>query len=139
MPPDKPVRILLVDDSPSDRMLFRELLKEINPAYLFHSANDGVTAIMNLTASDVELPDMIFLDMQMPRMNGIETLAALKKYDHLKHIPVIMFSAGDVETYQHQAKELGVFYCLQKSIDLQENTREIKVIIDKIMVRSEQE
>jgi CheY-like chemotaxis protein len=137
IPVDKPVRILLVDDSHSDRMLFREILKEIDPALIFYSANDGVDAIMLLTEDGAELPDVIFLDVNMPRMNGIETLEAIKKYEHLKHIPVIMFSAGEIDSYQPKAKELGATYCLKKSIEMQQNIREIKVLIEKALVHSQ--
>jgi len=131
---DTPVRILLIDDSPSDRMLFREILKEIDSNFIFTSANDGITGIMQLTTPDAELPDMIFLDMNMPLINGIETLYAIKKYKYLEHIPVIMFSAGEMETYEGKAKELGASYCLRKSIDMQDNLREIKIIIERIVV-----
>jgi CheY-like chemotaxis protein len=131
-----PIRILLVDDSHSDRMLFREMLKEIDPAIKFFSANDGVTAIMQLTADNAELPDMIFLDMNMPRMNGVETLQAIKKYQFMEHVPVIMFSAGDMETYQPRAKELGAAYCLKKNMDMQHGVDKIRIIIEKVLVHA---
>jgi CheY-like chemotaxis protein len=139
MESDKSVRILLVDDSASDRMLFREILKEIDPALRFMSANDGVSAIMQLTEKNAGLPDIIFLDMHMPRMNGIETLEAIKKYDHLKDIPVIMFSAGELESYSVRAKELGANYCIKKSIEMQDNLREIKILIERIVVHKNYE
>ncbi len=133
---DKPVLILLVDDSHSDRVLFREMLKEIDPRIKLESADDGVTAIMKLTADHAEIPDMIFMDMKMPRMNGVETLQAIKKYHFLEHIPVVMYSAGEMEEYQARAKELGASYCLKKSMDMHQSTDEIRIIIEKILVHT---
>jgi CheY-like chemotaxis protein len=133
---DKPIRIFLVDDSHSDRMLFREMLREIDPSIIFTYAKDGVDAIMQLTQHDASLPDIIFLDVNMPRMNGVETLAAIKKYDNLKDIPVVMFSAGEMETYGNKAKELGANYCLKKSLEMLDNIREIKILIERIVVHS---
>lgn len=127
-------RILLVDDSHSDRVLFREMLKEINPRFKLLSAQDGITAIMQLTAENAEIPDMIFMDMKMPRMNGVETLKAIKNYDFLNHIPVVMYSTGEMEEYQPLAKKFGASYCLKKSMDMQQSVDEIRIIIEKILV-----
>lgn len=127
-------RILLVDDSHSDRVLFREMLKEINPRFKLLSAQDGITAIMQLTAENAEIPDMIFMDMKMPRMNGVETLKAIKNYDFLNHIPVVMYSTGELEEYQPLAKKFGASYCLKKSMDMQQSVDEIRIIIEKILV-----
>lgn len=126
--------ILFVEDSHSDRLLFREMMKEINPRIKVHMAEDGVTAIMQLTAEDAQIPDMIFLDVNMPRMNGVETLQAIKKYDFLQHIPVIMFSGGESDDYQPLARKLGASYCLKKSMDMQQGVDEIRIIVEKILV-----
>jgi CheY-like chemotaxis protein len=136
MPLDSPARVMLVDDSHADRVLFREMLKEIDPRIKLLFAEDGVTAIMHLIADNAELPDMIFLDMNMPRMNGIETLQAIKKYHFLAHIPVVMFSTAELEDYHLMAKKLGATYCLKKSMDMHQGVDEIRIIIEKIMVHN---
>jgi CheY-like chemotaxis protein len=63
----------------SDTFLFREVLAEVDPALQFLSASDGEEALQKLTALDASLPYLIFMDLNMPRMDGKECLAALKK------------------------------------------------------------
>lgn len=133
---NKPLRILIIDDSPSDRMLFREMLKEINEAFIFLSAKDGVSAITQLTADGAEIPDIIFLDFSMPLMNGIETLEAIKKHDHLQPVPVIMYSAGEKDSYEPMARKLGAFECLKKSIEIEKGTEDLKSVIYQVIAQT---
>jgi CheY-like chemotaxis protein len=84
--------ILIVDDDSEDRELFHEAISEIDSEINCIAAKDGQEAIDLLTQELFVLPDFIFLDINMPLMNGQECLIELKKDPRLKKIPVIMYS-----------------------------------------------
>jgi CheY-like chemotaxis protein len=86
-------KFLLADDDADDTSLFDEALREIDGSIEFTSAQNGKDLIDKLTAGKVE-PHLIFLDINMPEMNGWEALEKLKKTSHLKDIPVIMYSTS---------------------------------------------
>src|ERR1043165_8147131 len=83
--------VMIIDDDKDDRFFFRLAIEEIDPAILYTEAKDGADALKVLTSA-TELPDFIFLDINMPRMNGVECLVELKTIERLKDIPVIMCS-----------------------------------------------
>lgn len=98
------VRILLVEDNPGDVLLTREALKEWHIAVHLTVAENGEQALAILRHEGANaratVPDLVLLDLNLPRLDGREVLARLKKDDELRHIPVIMFTSshnpGDV-------------------------------------------
>lgn len=88
----RPVKLLLVEDNPADVILFEECLREWSvPAYL-HVAHDGVDALACLRGG--ARPDIIVLDLNMPRMGGIELLSELKREPAFQAIPVIVLTTS---------------------------------------------
>lgn len=106
--------LLFVDDDADDTFLFREVLAEVAPALLFSSAADGEEALQKLTAPGALLPYLIFMDLNMPRMDGKECLAALKKHEKLKHIPVIMYTTSSYIKDKEEALHSGASYFITK-------------------------
>ncbi len=109
---EKLVCILLVDDSPDDVFLTTEAFKRGTKIKQFHIVEDGVEAIYFLRKQgkykDVPRPDLILLDLNLPRKNGKEVLYEIKKDNSLKNIPVIILSTStdfkDIEsTYELNA------------------------------------
>jgi CheY-like chemotaxis protein len=98
--------ILIVDDDNEDRELFREAIAEIDPAIRCYSAQDGKEALNQMNHELVVLPDFIFLDINMPVMNGRECLIEIKKSTRLRQIPVIMYSTTS------DTNEISGFYTL---------------------------
>ena len=95
------IRILLVEDSESDTRLIKEFLKEADIDHVLYVVGDGVEALefMNThckAASDYCL-DIVMLDLNLPRMGGIEVLKEMKKDDTLKRIPVIVLTTSTSE------------------------------------------
>jgi len=84
-------KILLVEDDIDDQMFFVEAISEIKSAVLFGIANNGKEALNKLKRS-VILPDLIFTDIHMPVMNGIECLAEIIKDPQIRNIPVVILS-----------------------------------------------
>jgi CheY-like chemotaxis protein len=84
--------VLIIDDDTEDRELFLEALKEVDGNIKGISAQDGKEAMRLLESELVILPDFIFLDINMPVMNGKECLIKIKDHRKLKAIPVVMYS-----------------------------------------------
>jgi CheY-like chemotaxis protein len=95
--------ILLVDDDKEEHEIFEQALKKYSADIEFVSAMNGKHALKFLKQS---LPNWIFLDINMPVMNGIETLYAIKKIKAAQHIPIFMYSTSD--GYNHGALSLSL-------------------------------
>jgi CheY-like chemotaxis protein len=101
MPPRRPAHILMVDDNPGDARLMLEAMKEVGLAHQFHWLDDGEKAMTYLRhpahPATAPRPDLIFLDLNMPRKDGREILAEIKSDAALKHIPVIILTTSRAE------------------------------------------
>ncbi|MBS1602290.1 MAG: response regulator [Bacteroidetes bacterium] len=95
------IHILLVDDNEGDILLTREALEEARIINKISIANDGVEAISFLKKDppyrDTEMPDIILLDINLPKMDGTEVLSIIKNDPELKRIPVIMLTTSSAE------------------------------------------
>lgn len=96
-----PIEILLVEDNPGDVRLTQEALKEAKVKNILHVANDGVEAMEFLRNEgkykNMLRPDLILLDLNMPRKSGLEVLSEIKADDELKQIPVIILTVSKNE------------------------------------------
>jgi CheY-like chemotaxis protein len=99
--------LFLLEDDMDDQALFKEALSEVNPSIMLTIASNGHEAL-NLLNRSVLKPDLIFADINMPMMNGIEFLYAMKKVGHLQDIPVILLSTTRPEEHRHEINDLGV-------------------------------
>jgi len=115
---------LLVDDDSDDSELFGEAIQENNPEIAVHVATNGREAFNVL--NEIEQPDLIFLDINMPIMNGWECLAKLKISAEYKNIPVIMYSTSSHKKDIDLAAETGAITFLSKPHDYQELRRILK-------------
>jgi CheY-like chemotaxis protein len=89
----KQCSFLLVDDDPDDTFLFGEVLHDVDPSIELRTAANGQEAL-DLLKGMPSLPDLIFLDLNMPRMGGVECLSLLKADEALKYIPVIIYTTS---------------------------------------------
>jgi CheY-like chemotaxis protein len=128
-----PVEILLVEDSPGDVRLTREAFREADMLINLHVATDGVEAMAFLRHEGDHVraprPDMILLDLNLPKMDGREVLAHIKEDDSLKMIPTVILTTSEAEvdivrSYKLQANcyltkpvQLEAFESLVKSIN----------------------
>ena len=111
------MHILLVDDDIDDIDLFREAVSEIDSTICCDIAYNGKEALDKLSAEEVPIPGLIFLDVNMPKMNGWDCLAALKHAPAYKHIPVIMYSTSTNAREDHLAGDSGALHFFVKPND----------------------
>lgn len=97
----KPIEILLVEDSPADVLITREALQQARVLNTIHVVEDGIQAMAYLRReppyADAERPDLILLDLNLPRKNGQEVLQEIKTDAGLKKIPVIVLTTSQNE------------------------------------------
>lgn len=129
----KRLEILLVEDSPSDVRLIREVLGETALNVEITVARDGVEAMDYLHRSERELvtrPDLILLDLNLPRKNGREVLAEVKATPKLKQIPVLVMTSSRAEEDVTQAYALNANCYITKPGDLTEYVKVVRAIED---------
>src|SRR5687768_17419623 len=102
-------RVLLVDDDPDDLELIQEVLKEYHQGYTFEAAHNGREALDHLLKLK-ELPCLIVLDINMPIMDGKQTLEVIKDTERLKTIPVIVFTTS--------SSELDRMFCNRHGVEM---------------------
>ena len=98
--------LLLVDDDPDDQEFFKAALHAVRQEISFAAATNGQEAFDQLTAA-ICRPDLIFLDMNMPLMNGLDFLKKIKETAMLRHIPVIIYSTTDEPHEISVARSMG--------------------------------
>lgn len=123
--------IMIVDDDPDDRQFFKRALQKINSDHECIEAQDGYDALEQLQAIQ-ELPHYIFLDINMPRMDGRVCLAELKKDELLKNIPVIIYSTSTYQKDIELTNKLGASYYLIKPADIAKLPQDISKAISMI-------
>lgn len=121
----EPFDILLVEDEPADAHLVRLALKEGKIYCNLHHVQDGVEALAFLHHEDEAFagkpkPDLILLDINMPRMNGRELLQKLKADPLLAGIPVVMLTTSDVERDVVESYRLGASGYITKPVDIEQ-------------------
>jgi CheY-like chemotaxis protein len=124
--------ILLVDDDRSERNLFKEAILEVNPAISYLSAEDGNDALALLASRQDNLPDVIFMDINMPGMNGWTCLIKIKDDERYAHIPVIMYSTSAHQRDVDIAMEYGALCFCVKPENFKTLTYIIKVVSENL-------
>ena len=120
--------ILLADDDADERYFFEIALKKLPIVTNLKTVPDGARLMEYLSQNSDNLPDVLFLDIFMPRKNGIECLTEIMRNEKLKQIPVIMYSNSVGDNYIIKCYQYGAFYFLQKG-----NYSELTESISKLL------
>jgi CheY-like chemotaxis protein len=107
-----PLNILLADDDADDRSFFEKALSEIPIETRLATVNDGEQLMDYFSKNPEQLPDVLFLDLSMPRKGGFECLTEMKEDIKLKDIPVVMFSTSYTQDFNYEQSMIGVLYKL---------------------------
>lgn len=130
----RPVVILMVEDNPTDVLIAREGFSRAEMLNTLHVADDGIEAIEFLNRrgkyADAPRPDLIVLDLNMPRKNGQEVLAEIKTDDNLKNIPVVILTTSKSEDDISKAYGLHANCYISKPVDFDEFTTVVQAIHD---------
>ena len=115
---NKQYNLLLADDDEDDCAFFKDALDELPLSVNLVTVNDGVELMNFLLANPLEsLPDIIFLDLNMPRKSGFECITEIKLIDKLKHLPIIIFSTSLDLNIVDLMYEKGAIHYIQKPGD----------------------
>ncbi len=136
---DRPTEVLLVEDSPGDVRLTREAFREANNSIHLHVASDGVEAMAFLKREGIHAeaprPDIILLDLNLPKMDGREVLAHIKDDSSLKTIPIVILTTSIAEADIVKSYELSANCYLSKPVQLEEFESLVKSISDFWLTR----
>jgi len=128
----KPVAILLVEDSPTDAMLAKEALEYSKVNNNLHVVTDGVEALAYLHKqgkyADAPRPDLILLDLNLPKKNGQEVLSEIKSSEELKRIPVVILttSADEKDIFEAYGEHANCY--IVKPVDFEKFAKVVKQI-----------
>jgi CheY-like chemotaxis protein len=121
----------IVDDDTDDKELFIEAVNEIDDSIECISASNCEEALQILKSGDIALPDVIFLDLNMPRLNGKQCLIELKKTAHLSNIPVIIYSTSSEKKDIDETTRLGAAHFLTKPNKFDELCKALSFVVSK--------
>jgi len=125
----KPIEILLVEDNPGDVRLTKEALKDARVGNNLHVTMDGVEALAFLRKqgkhASAPRPDLILLDLNLPKKNGREVLEEIKAEDALRHIPVVILTTSQAEQDVVESYRLRANAYVTKPVDLDQFLRAV--------------
>ncbi|MGE5421052.1 MAG: response regulator [Chloroflexota bacterium] len=123
------LHIILADDDEDDRLFFKEALEDIKVKTRVTLVNDGLQLMNYLNQADKQLPNVVFLDLNMPLKNGMECLIEIRKNNKLKDLAVAIYSTSSSEEYIEEAFVKGANIYIRKPDDF----GELKLILEQVI------
>jgi CheY-like chemotaxis protein len=123
---------LLADDDPDDVDMFRDALLIIDPSIVFYHVHDGRGILEKLDDKNLEKPDIIFLDINMPIMNGWECLAKLKECELYRNIPVVIYSTASYHKEVEKAFDMGAICFFTKPTEFRQLIINLQMIAENL-------
>lgn len=115
------IEILLVEDSPADVRIAEEALVDAGINVNLHVVCDGEEAVKYITQqapyANSQAPDVVLLDLNMPRMNGHEVLDEIRNQHNMKDVPIVLLTASESNIDVEEAQRLGMNYYLRKPVE----------------------
>ena len=130
----KPLNILLADDDMDDCIFFKQALDELTVSPHLTTVHDGEQLMLLLTNEANELPDVLFLDLNMPRKNGFECLSEIKSNPKLKQLTVIVFSTSFEQEVVNLLYKNGAQYFIRKPSEFSQFKKIIHQTITELAV-----
>lgn len=125
----RPHTYFIVDDDKDDQKFLMDALLENDSNAQCFTATDGWEAINNLENGIIPMPDIIFLDINMPKLDGMQCLAELKWKPALRQIPVIIYSTTDNQQEKEQLLQMGAYHFMVKKSDFKALREELSKVI----------
>ena len=125
--------VLIIDDDPDDQDLLIEALMSIDPSIECFTALNGQEALTKLETRALPHPSLIFLDLNMPRVDGRRCLHELKKNPKFKSIPVVIYTTSSEEKDKDDMKQLGAMDYMVKQFNFSLLKKQLRQILPLIM------
>ena len=137
---NRPIRVLLVEDSPGDVRLTQEAFRSADMSIQLSVASDGVDAMAMLNRegeyADASRPDLVLLDLNLPRMDGREVLARIKADPNLKSIPTVILTTSEADVDIAKSYQLHANSYLSKPVQLSDFEALVRSINDFWLIRA---
>lgn len=114
------IQIVVVEDNSDDALMTLRALKKLKPAPVVKLVRDGQEALKELLGVSASRPDVVFLDLKLPKVHGLEVLRTLREDPDAKSIPVVVLTSSDDPSDIARATELGANEYIRKPIDWEE-------------------
>ncbi len=123
------LHILLADDDDDDRLFFKDAIEEVKVKTVVTTVNDGVELMDFLNSPEIHLPNLIFLDLNMPRKSGMECLTEIRSNNKLKDLSIAIYSTSGMEKDIEETFIKGANVYIKKPNDFED----LKNILDKVI------
>ena len=123
------ISILVVDDDNDDLVLFSEALMTVRADAIFHMALNGHDAMQFLSTPSTGLPAIIFVDINMPVMNGWDCISLLKSAPQYKDIPIIIYTTSSTRTDKEKASRMGAVCFISKMQDFKSLKKMLEIVV----------
>ena len=131
--------LLLADDDMDDCLLFREALEELPLVATLITVNNGVELMQMLFKKIGQLPDVLFLDLNMPRKNGFECLSEIKENEKLRLLPVVIFSTSFESEAVNLLYQKGAQYYIRKPGEFSKLKKVIAHVLNLISITNKEQ
>lgn len=129
------MNILLIEDDAIESMKVNRVASQVSPSFTITEAKNGEEA-MNLLVSKVIFPDVILLDLNMPRMSGIEFLRKMRQNDKLKHIPTVILTTSENRKDLVECYSIGISGYIVKPLSLNDYQTRLRRLLNYWEVNS---
>jgi CheY-like chemotaxis protein len=126
-------RILLIDDDEDEAEILQTAITEIDRSTLFNYISNCAEALKLLKQKEMPVPNIILLDISMPRMNGLDCLQEIKRLDHLKNVPVIIYSNSGASLDVSEAMNRGAQVFWKKPNVYLDLVKKLKELIHSVL------
>ena len=133
------LHVLIIDDDEDDREIFCEIVKEVDCLITCLACNSAEQAFNTLRSLTYPRPDIIFLDLNMPKINGMQFLTELKSDELLKSIPVIIYSTGCSYSEVRRALQLGAINYVIKPCTYKKTVKAIRFFLNAYLVSTKKD
>ena len=128
--PGKTHSILLVEDNLNDEMLALRAFKRVNISLSITVARDGLEALEYLNDPTSSVPDLVLLDLKLPKVNGLEVLKGLRSTERARRIPVVVFTSSNEQADVIGCFDAGANGFVRKSVDFEDYMEKISKLTD---------
>jgi CheY-like chemotaxis protein len=128
--------VFLIDDDIDDQEVFEMALKEVQPLARCVFAGDGILALEKIKTDASFLPHIIFIDINMPRMNGVQCLRAIKRSSRFHHIPAFMYSTSAESIIVEECLKIGASGFIKKAIDVEDLQKQLIQVLRQVKTYS---